>query len=460
MKDLAIGERPKVGIVGLGYIGLPTAAVLAGTGCHVLGVDINPRVVDLINRGNIHIEEQGLEAAVRQAVSSGKLRAGITPEPCDVWVIAVPTPFLADKSPDISNVLAAAREIATVLREGDLLIVESTSPVGTTELVRDAVAEARPDLFASSTAKVLFAYCPERVLPGRIMDELVENDRCIGGIDERSTQMAQHFYEQFVKGECIPTNARTAEMVKLVENASRDVSIAFANELSLVADELKLDVWEVIALANRHPRVSILQPGPGVGGHCIAVDPWFLVASAPEAARLIRAAREVNDAKPAVVLRRATELMCAHPGARLACLGLTFKADTDDLRESPALQIAIVLAEKFGSRVVCVDPHVSELPLPLQNAGAELLGWDQAVASCELALVLVDHTDFRTRGTQSPFLYFYDTRGMWRGGETSLASPEGSKQRNSSPAASAKPAVVGLPSARGLPQGSSSGINH
>ncbi len=418
MSDSGLSRRAKVGVVGLGYIGLPTAAVVAGSGCEVLGLDVRPSVIDAVNRGEIHIEELGLDVAVKQAVSSGKLRASVEPETCDVWLIAVPTPFRSDKSPDISSVLAAARTIAAVLRPGDLIIIESTSPVGTTELVRDAVAEARPDLFnQDGQTDVLFAYCPERVLPGRIMEELLENDRCIGGLNQASTGAAKRFYEQFVRGECVPTDARTAEMVKLVENASRDVSIAFANELSLIADQLDVDVWQVIALANRHPRVSILQPGPGVGGHCIAVDPWFLVSSAPNAAKLIRTAREVNDGKPDFVLQQAANLLRKHPNSRLACLGLTFKPNTDDLRESPALNIAARLAKDFGERIVCVDPHVSELPPILQKTGAELLDWDDAVARCKLALVLVDHAEFYAKSKQPPFDDFYDSRGMWHSSE-------------------------------------------
>ena len=406
----------RVGVVGLGYIGLPTAALLAASGHRVIGVDKNPAVVATISDGGIHIEEPGLEAMVADAISSGRLTAALSPEPCDVFLIAVPTPFREDLTPDVSLVLEAAAALAPVVEPGNLVIVESTCPIGTTQEVHERIARLRPELFAAESG-VHVAYCPERVLPGRIIEELIANDRCIGGLTPEATSAAQDFYRSFVRGDCIGTTARTAEMVKLVENASRDVGIAFANELSLIAERMQVDVWEVIALANRHPRVSILQPGPGVGGHCIAVDPWFLVAAAPAEARLIRTAREVNDAKPEFVLERAEALLAAHPGARLACLGLAFKPDIDDLRESPALYIVEALARRHRDRIVCVEPHIRSLPPGLRQAGAELQGWDAAVERCALGLLLVDHSEFRVRGTAPPFAAYIDTRGLWRSPE-------------------------------------------
>jgi len=312
-------QKPQVCVVGLGYIGLPTAAIIARSGCPVLGLDVTQSVVDTINRGEIHIEEVDLDGLVQGVVQRGLLRASVQIEPADVFVIAVPTPFAKDghHTPDVSYVQAAASEVAGVLKSGDVVILESTSPVGTTEMMRDLMAGLRPDLkfpgLTRETPDVSIAYCPERVLPGRILEELTNNDRSIGGISPRCARKALAFYKRFVRGTCVTTDARSAEMTKLVENAYRDVNIAFANELSIVADRMGLDVWEVIRLANRHPRVNILQPGPGVGGHCIAVDPWFIVASAPEHTPLIRAARGVNDLKMHHVIERATALIDAHP---------------------------------------------------------------------------------------------------------------------------------------------------
>ena len=333
----------KVCVLGLGYIGLPTAAVIARTGASVLGVDVNPSVVDVINSGHIHIEEVDLDGLVSGVVARGLFRASLQVEPADVFVIAVPTPFGDGHQPNIGYVLRAATTVATVLKAGDTVILESTSPVGTTEAVRDLLAQLRPDLklpgrtAPGDAADVALAYCPERVLPGRIIAELIENDRVIGGVTPRCARRALAFYRRFVRGACVATTARAAEMTKLTENAFRDVNIAFANELSLVADTVGVDVWEVIRLANRHPRVSILQPGPGVGGHCIAVDPWFLVHADPARTPLIRTAREVNDAKTDHVVAQAVELVeGGPPGAPLAVLGLAFKANIDDFRESPA----------------------------------------------------------------------------------------------------------------------------
>ena len=330
-------SKPDVCVVGLGYIGLPTAAIIARSGARVLGVDITQAVVDTINRGEIHIEEVDLDGLVQGVVARGLLSASTEVAPCDVYVIAVPTPFDKQHQPDVSHVLAAARSVAAVLKAGDVVILESTSPVGTTEQIRNLFAELRPDLklpgLTRETPDVSIAYCPERVLPGRILEELTNNDRSIGGITPRCARKAIAFYKLFVRGQCIATDARSAEMTKLVENAYRDVNIAFANELSIVADKMGLDVWEVIRLANRHPRVNILTPGPGVGGHCIAVDPWFIVHADPENAKLIRTAREVNLSKTNHVVARASDLIDQFPGEDIACLGLAFKPNIDDFRE-------------------------------------------------------------------------------------------------------------------------------
>ncbi|WP_288487474.1 UDP-N-acetyl-D-mannosamine dehydrogenase [uncultured Novosphingobium sp.] len=410
--------KPDVCVVGLGYIGLPTAAVIARAGCKVLGLDVSQRVVDTINRGEIHIEEVDLDGLVHGVVSRGLLSASITVAPADVFVIAVPTPFDKDHAPDISYVLAAGKTIAPVLKVGDVVILESTSPVGTTEQLRDMIAQMRPDLkvpgCTRETPDIAIAYCPERVLPGRILEELTNNDRSIGGITPRCARKALAFYKRFVRGECVTTDARSAEMTKLVENAYRDVNIAFANELSMVADRMGLDVWEVIRLANRHPRVNILSPGPGVGGHCIAVDPWFIVHGAPEETPLIRTARGVNDGKMHHVIRKADELVASHPGAKIACLGLAFKANIDDFRESPARFVAARLARKYGERVHIVEPYASDLPLEFTDTGAVQIDVDEALETCDILIVLVDHDVFRVVPlAERADKLVYDTRGIW-----------------------------------------------
>ena len=412
--------KPAVCVVGLGYIGLPTAAIIARGGCPVLGLDVSQHVVDTINRGEIHIEEVDLDGLVHGVVQRGLLRASTRIEPCDVYVVAVPTPFAKDAhhTPDISYVLAAATEIAAVLKPGDLLILESTSPVGTTEQVRDLLAGLRPDLKmpgrGGETPDVSIAYCPERVLPGHILEELTNNDRSIGGITPRCARKALAFYKRFVRGTCVTTDARSAEMTKLVENAYRDVNIAFANELSIVADKMGLDVWEVIRLANRHPRVNILTPRPGVGGHCIAVDPWFIVHGAPDETPLIRTARTVNDAKIHHVIARATALVEAHPGARIACLGLAFKANIDDFRESPARLVAATLARRYGNRIAVVEPYAAKLPIEFTDTGATLVDLDTALEECGVLIVLVDHDVFRVIPlAERSAAAVYDTRGIW-----------------------------------------------
>lgn len=406
---------PRISVIGLGYIGLPTAAMFASRRLPVIGVDVNPHAVETINRGEIHIVEPDLDIAVRSAVSGGYLRATLTPEPADVFVIAVPTPIIAEtRQPDLGYVEQASRAIAPVLAPGNLVILESTSPVGATEQMAAWLAAARPDMSFPQTAgeasDIRVAHCPERVLPGKVMQELIHNDRVIGGMTALCSARAVALYRHFVEGECVITDARTAEMAKLTENSFRDVNIAFANELSMLCHEFGIDVWELIALANRHPRVNILQPGPGVGGHCIAVDPWFIVASAPEHAPLIRTAREVNDAKPHWVIAQVEAAVAQAGGApRIACYGLAFKPDIDDLRESPAIEIVAELAVRFAGQVVAVEPNITAMPASL--AAVPLVDTD-AAASAAIHVMLVDHREFR--GMAKPAGTVIDTRGVWR----------------------------------------------
>ena len=374
-------------VVGLGYIGLPTASLLATRGYSVLGVDISRAVVDTINRGEIHIIEPELDVLVRSAVQSGNLRAALAPAQSDVFLIAVPTPTSAGHQPDLSYVEAATRSIAPHVKPGNLVILESTSPVGTTETV---VAEALRANGLKVGADVFVAYCPERVLPGRILTELIENDRVVGGVDAASTKAAVSFYETFVRGKILPTNSRTAEMVKLTENSFRDVNIAFANELSLICEQESIDVWELIALANHHPRVNILKPGPGVGGHCIAVDPWFIVSNAPKLARLIRTAREVNGSKPDWVVDRVAAAAAKRgKNVSIACLGLAYKADISDLRESPSVEIVHKLVKRGIGRVLVCEPYLPQHP------EFQLVTLEEAVRQADIIVVLVDHSPFR-----------------------------------------------------------------
>lgn len=398
-------EFATVSMIGLGYIGLPTAAMFAARQTRVVGVDVNPRVVDTINQGRIHIVEPELDMIVRAAVSAGYLRATTRAESADAFLIAVPTPFKGDHEPDLAYVQAAAESIAPVLREGNLVVLESTSPVGTTEEMVKWLARARPDLRfptqGHDAIDVNVAYCPERVLPGHVVKELVENDRIIGGLTPACSARAASLYRTFVTGELLVTNARTAEMCKLTENSFRDVNIAFANELSIICSKLDINVWELIRMANHHPRVKILQPGAGVGGHCIAVDPWFIVDKSPEEARLIRAAREVNDGKPLWVLDQVDKMvrqhLVAHPGKQesevgVAVLGLAFKPNIDDLRESPALHIAEHLMRHGRMQLRIVEPNVESLPRTLE--AGRLVDVDTALAESEIVLVLVGHNEF------------------------------------------------------------------
>ena len=417
--DAVIQPAPdhQVAVIGLGYIGLPTAAVLASYGWNVCGVDVSEKVVETVNAGGVHIEERDLDRLVREAIESGRLSASLEVPTAHFYMIAVPTPLTAENTPDISYVEAAARAIAPKVLPGACVIVESTSPVGTTERVAQIIAEMRPDLklpvYGSQEAgDVALAYCPERVLPGKIVRELVQNDPVIGGITPACAARAAALYQSFVEGDCLTTNARVAETVKLTENSFRDVNIAFANELSVIADDLGVDVWDVIKLANRHPRVNILQPGRGVGGHCIAVDPWFLVASSPKAARLIRTAREVNDFKAQYTERRVRGLLDAVPG-KVALLGLAFKPDIDDFRESPAMEIALSLAKTRGQRIMLVEPFAEKLPPGFTGTGAELVSLDHALQTAEIIVVLVDHTAFKhLLPADLAGKLVFDTRGM------------------------------------------------
>ncbi|QZY94715.1 UDP-N-acetyl-D-mannosamine dehydrogenase [Pantoea dispersa] len=414
-----------ISVIGLGYIGLPTAAVFASHGKQVIGVDINARAVKTINRGEIHIVEPELGDVVRAAVHNGNLRATTQPEAADAFLIAVPTPFVGDHQPDLSYVQAAALSIAPVLKAGDLVILESTSPVGATEQMAQWLAAARPDLRFPQHGEqpdVFIAYCPERVLPGKVMVELLENDRVIGGMTPACSARASELYRIFLRGECVETNARTAEMCKLTENSFRDVNIAFANELSLICAEQGINVWELIALANRHPRVNILQPGPGVGGHCIAVDPWFIVAQNPQQARLIRTAREVNDAKPGWVLDQVKQALAeclTASGKRatdvtIACFGLAFKPNIDDLRESPAMSVAQRIAGWHSGRTWVVEPHVADIPPQLAER-ATLVSLADALQHADILVMLVDHAQFRAvTPEQVTQPWIVDTKGVWR----------------------------------------------
>ncbi|MCP9337198.1 UDP-N-acetyl-D-mannosamine dehydrogenase [Stutzerimonas xanthomarina] len=414
-----------IAVVGLGYIGLPTAAVFASRKRKVIGIDVNTHAVETINRGEVHIVEPDLDMLVHAAVTEGYLRATTVAEPADAFLIAVPTPFKTDHKPDLSYIESASKAVAPVLKAGDLVILESTSPVGATERMAAWLAEARPDLTFPQTAgeasDIRIAHCPERVLPGHVLSELVHNDRVIGGMTPRCSEVATSLYKIFVEGECVITNARTAEMCKLTENSFRDVNIAFANELSMVCDKLDVDVWELIRLANRHPRVNILQPGPGVGGHCIAVDPWFIVSQAPEQSRLIRTAREVNDSKPAWVLakiRSHIDDLIASTGKsrssiRIACLGLAFKANIDDLRESPALAITLELGHLYPGQVVAVEPHGASSPAPLLAVDIQLVELSAALEA-DVLVLLVDHKLFAAQTLQlRPDQRLLDTRGFF-----------------------------------------------
>jgi UDP-N-acetyl-D-mannosaminuronic acid dehydrogenase len=417
-----------ISVVGLGYIGLPTAAAFASRKIKVIGVDVNQQTVDTINRGEIHIVEPELDIIVHAAVAEGYLKATLTPEPADAFLIAVPTPFYPTENahdipqPNLSYIESAAKAIAPVLKKGDLVILESTSPVGATEQMAAWLAEARLDLSFPQThnegSDIRIAHCPERVLPGHVMRELVENDRVIGGMSAKCSEQAIALYKTFVAGECVVTNARTAEMAKLTENSCRDVQIAFANELSMICAELDIDVWELISLANRHPRINILKPGPGVGGHCIAVDPWFIVSKTPELAKIIRMAREVNDSKPEWVIDKVkiaiADFLQANPNKTakditIAFYGLAFKPDIDDLRESPALYIANTIVEMHQGNVIAVEPNVNGIPSLYKGQNIESV--DVALSTADIHVLLVDHCEFKLVKPLQGIII--DSKGIW-----------------------------------------------
>lgn len=416
-----------ISVVGLGYIGLPTAAMFASRKKKVIGVDVNQHAVDTINQGKIHIVEPDLDMMVHAAVTGGYLKATTTAEAADAFLIAVPTPFLPCAegdipAPDLSYIEAASKAIAPALKKGDLVILESTSPVGATEQMAAWLAEVRSDLTFPQThgeeADVNVAHCPERVLPGHVVRELVENDRVIGGLTAKCSARAVELYKTFVQGECVITNARTAEMAKLTENSSRDVQIAFANELSIICDKLDINVWDLIALANRHPRVNILQPGPGVGGHCIAVDPWFIVSRTPQEAQIIHAARKVNDGKPEWVVGKVkmviAEFLQSNPSktvldVTIACYGLAFKPDIDDLRESPALLIANEVSKLHSGQTLAVEPNITSLPL---SSDLKLAPLSEALNDADIHILLVDHKEFKN--TKNNSNYIIDTKGLWK----------------------------------------------
>lgn len=411
-----------VAFVGLGYIGLPTAVVMANSGVDVTGVDVNEANVERINRGEVTIVEPGLEEELKQAIESGNFRATTSQVHAQTYIIAVPTPFTDTYDVDMKYIYSAAEAIAPQLKGDELVILESTSPPLTTKKMADKILELRPDLAADGSENpegkpvVYFAHCPERILPGKAMEELRTNDRIIGGQTEEATKRATAVYATFCKAELLPTNDVTAEMAKLTENSFRDVNIAFANELSLIADKLDINVWELIELANHHPRVNILQPGPGVGGHCIAVDPWFIVASDPENSKLIHTARKVNDGKPQWVINKVKEAVESTGASKVAVLGLAFKADIDDLRESPALNIAVDIAEELESiQFLIAEPNVRELPKRLKGfENAELKDYEAAIAEADVVLLLVDHKEFKAlNASQLAEKTVVDTKGLW-----------------------------------------------
>jgi UDP-N-acetyl-D-mannosaminuronic acid dehydrogenase len=407
-----------VAVIGLGYIGLPTAAVFADNGVETIGVDLNAATVDCINDARSPISEPELDVVLRRVVQGGRLRAVTSPEPADAFVIAVPTPLTRKREPDISCIEQAALDLAPALRPGNLVVLESTSPVGTTERLSHWLAAQRPDLTfpheAGELSDIRIAHCPERVLPGRILNEVVNNARVIGGLTRKCAQSAMALYRLFVRGECHLTDARTAEMAKLSENAFRDVNIAFANELSLICEKLDVDVWELIEVANLHPRVNILSPGPGVGGHCIAVDPWFIVAAAPGQTRLISAARQVNDGMPDHVVGKVKR---AAEGLRepvIACLGLAYKADIDDMRESPAIEVVERLVRDRVGEILLVEPNIDALPHRLGRHGLTLSDFDTAVERADILVLLVDHRAFAQIDREViRRKIVIDTRGVW-----------------------------------------------
>jgi UDP-N-acetyl-D-mannosaminuronic acid dehydrogenase len=421
-------KTKRVEVFGLGYVGLPVAAVLASRGFEVIGIDVNPTVVSTVNSGRIHIVEPDLDMLVQAAVTAGNLRATTTPEPADAFIIAVPTPFTETRDPDLSYVQQAVEVIAPLLKKGDLVILESTSPVGTTEKIAAWIAEKRSDLKMPDAVKeggdVFIAHCPERVLPGTVLRELIYNDRIVGGISKECARRGAELYASFVSGKLHLTNGRTAELVKLVENAFRDVNIAFANELSIICDQLHVNVWELIALANHHPRVNILRPGPGVGGHCIAVDPWFIISAVGSAAKIMRAGRDVNDSMPHRVVAKVKAAANRFRQPKIACLGLSYKANIDDLRESPALHVVETLAADKVGELLVVEPHLRELPKSLKRPEIRKTDLEDALNEADVVVLLVDHRQFL--GIDRAVLdlkVVIDTQGAWRAPPGEVYSP-------------------------------------
>lgn len=417
----------KVSIIGLGYIGLPTAALLASKNKNVVGVDINPEIVETINNAKVHIVEEDLESLVFEAVKNGRLIAKNRPEQSDVFIIAVPTPLNKEKDalpePDISHIQDAMKEVALVLKKGDLIILESTCPVGTTEQISKFLSSLRKDLSfphnSNKNSEINIAYCPERVLPGSILKELVSNDRVVGGVSEPCSIRAKDFYLEFVKADIFTTDSRTAEMVKLTENSCRDVQIAFANELSVICDELNINTWDLITLANKHPRINILQPGPGVGGHCIAVDPWFIINSVPELSKLIRTARYVNDEKPNWVIKKINQLMdkylaendtLSSEDVTVVFYGLTFKANVDDFRESPSLIIAQKFAAQHEGVTLAIEPY-SNSKTKLFSNNIKLVDMEDGLKENGIHVLLVEHREFI--GQRPDSKYILDFKGIW-----------------------------------------------
>ncbi|MDP1731213.1 MAG: UDP-N-acetyl-D-mannosamine dehydrogenase [Devosia sp.] len=413
-----MSEFSTISVIGMGYIGLPTCAILASRGLKVVGVDIDESVVESVNRGEVHIVEPDLDGLIQKVVANGTLRGATRPEPADAFVIAVPTPITDDRKPDVSHVFAAGRSIAPHLKKGDLVVLESTSPVGTTRKLCELLAGERPDLLfpdtAGEDADVLVAYSPERVLPGKVLTELVDNDRSVGGLSRRSSERAAMLYASFVNGELFVTSAEAAELVKLTENAYRDVNIAFANELAAVCSDLKLNVWEVIDLANRHPRVSILQPGPGVGGHCIAVDPYFIIDAAPNNTRLMSAGRRINSERPYAVVKEIEAVLDPTKRETIACLGLSFKPNIDDLRESPAVEVVKLLHEAGVGKIIAAEPHARRLPKELDELGIEFTDALTAIDKADVIVLLVDHRHFSLIDPEAlKDKKLIDTRGLW-----------------------------------------------
>lgn len=412
--------KESVAVIGLGYIGLPTAAILAEKGHQVIGVDVSDRHVEAVNSGKVPFIEPDLDQYVARNVANGNLRAQKETPKATAYIVAVPTPFKEGYAADLSYIEAAADGIAPQLEGDELVILESTSPPGATEHMAKRILEQRADLSLDGhegTKKIEVAHCPERVLPGRVMIELVTNDRIVGGLTREAAERARALYKTFCDAEVHVTDAVTAEMAKLTENAFRDVNIAFANELSIISEKLGINVFELIELANKHPRVNILQPGPGVGGHCIAVDPWFIVSSCPDEARLIRTAREVNDDKPEYVKRRVAEELRGREDATIACLGLAFKPDIDDMRESPSLHITQDLAKQYPkATILAVEPNVEELPKGFEDlANVQLADMAAVDERADVVVLLVDHKDFKELPPEErPTVPVIDTRGAWR----------------------------------------------